>query len=71
MAALKEDDFKLSQWIPRYGDRIALINWSKQNKNKNKKNNLLDKLMEKVKNSNKRVLSEINSHDDFDQPVVK
>lgn len=48
---------------------MALINWSKQNQYK--KNNLLDKLMYKVKNENRRSFSEMCSSDDTDQPLVK
>ncbi|XP_022178993.1 uncharacterized protein LOC111039707 [Myzus persicae] len=68
ISVLKEDDYKLCDWLPGYGDRMALINWSKQNQyKKNKKNNLLDKLMNKVKNENRRSFGEMCSSDDTDQ----
>lgn len=51
---------------------MALINWSKQNQyKKSKKNNLLDKLMNKVKNEKRRSFGEMCSSDDTDQPLVK
>jgi len=66
---LKEDDYKLRDWLPGYGDRMALINWSKQNQYK--KNNLLDKLINKVNYENRRSFGEMCSSDDTDQPLVK
>ncbi|XP_025198860.1 uncharacterized protein LOC112597137, partial [Melanaphis sacchari] len=68
----KEDDPKLRYWLPGYGDRMALINWSQQNHYKKNKNNyLLDKLKYKVKNEGRRSFSEMCSSDETVQPLVK
>lgn len=59
------------------GYRDMVIEWlwstgpNKINIKKNKKNNLLDKLMNKVKNENRRSFGEMCSSDDTDQPLVK
>jgi len=43
------EDSVLKMYIPSYGDRLALLNFSKQSSSSKRKSALFDKLISKVK----------------------
>lgn len=49
---MSTEDTTLKMYLPKYGDRLALLNYSKQANSSKRKSALFDKLMSKVKKNN-------------------
>lgn len=49
---MSTEDTTLKMYLPKYGDRLALLNYSKQANPSKRKSALFDKLMSKVKKNN-------------------
>lgn len=53
---MSTDDPLLKMFLPKYGYRLALLNFSKQTSSSKRKSALFDKLMSKVKKNNDDII---------------